>query len=240
MIVSNIVGPVSSGTAALSVNTPVLIITQPLPLTVNPNAPVTFSVAATGTAPITFQWRKGGAPIAGATSDSYNIPSALASDAGSYDVVVTNVVGSVNSNAAALSVNTPVTLTTQPANASLVPGAPASFSVVAAGTAPLAYQWRKDGTPLAGGTSASYAIASAQAVDAGSYSVVLTNVVGSVTSPEAMLFVATPGSITAQPAGLAVNPGVPVSLSVTATGTAPLAYQWRRAGVPLAGGTAAT
>jgi alpha-tubulin suppressor-like RCC1 family protein len=237
VIVSNIVGPVTSGTAALSVNTPVSITTQPQSLTVNPNASVLFSVTATGTGPLTYQWRKGGTPIAGATSDVFSIPSAQASDVGAYTVVVTNVVGAVTSSAATLSVNTPVTITTQPANLSVLPGGATSFTVAATGTAPLSYQWRKNGTVIAGATSASYSIASAQALHAGSYSVVVTNIVGSVTSNEANLFVAAPVTITTQPAGWTVNPNASVTFSVVATGTAPLTYQWRKGVAAIAGGT---
>jgi len=66
---------------------------------------VTFAVTASGTAPLSYQWRKGGAPIGGATSSSYAIASVALTDAGSYDVVVTNSCGSATSTGATLAVN---------------------------------------------------------------------------------------------------------------------------------------
>ena len=66
---------------------------------------VSFSVTASGTAPLSYQWRKGGVDISGANSSSYSIASVLTSDAGSYDVVVSNGCGSVTSGAATLTVN---------------------------------------------------------------------------------------------------------------------------------------
>jgi hypothetical protein len=235
VVVNNPVGSVTSGTATLSLNTPVSITTQPQSWTVNPG-----TVAATGTAPLTYQWRKGGAPIAGGTSASLTLASVQASDAGVYDVRVGNVVGTVTSGTATLSVNAPVTITTQPASLSVNPGTLATFSVAATGTAPLTYQWRKAGVPLSGGTAATLAIPSVQALDAGSYDVLVSNLVGTVASGSAALSVNTPVGITTQPLSQALNPGTLGVLSVAATGTAPISYQWQKNGAPLSGGTSAT
>lgn len=68
---------------------------------------VTLSVASTGTAPLTYQWRKGGQNLAGQTSSTLNLNGITQNDAGSYDVVVSNAYGSATSN--------PVTLTVGPA-----------------------------------------------------------------------------------------------------------------------------
>ncbi len=71
----------------------------------NVGDPVTFTVVASGTAPLSYQWRKNGTNIGGATGSSYDIASAAPGDAGTYDVVVTNSCGSVDSNDATLTVN---------------------------------------------------------------------------------------------------------------------------------------
>ena len=84
---------------------PVTITSQPRSWTVDSGAPISFSVTATGTAPIHFQWRRNGEDIAGANSSTYTIPSASDSDGGIYDVVVRNVVGEIVSNAGTLTVN---------------------------------------------------------------------------------------------------------------------------------------
>lgn len=132
---------------------------------------------------------------------------------------------------------TPPAVTGQPSAQTVNVGSPAGFSVTASGTAPLSYQWRRNGTPIAGNSSAStasLAIASATLADAGSYDCVVSNVAGSDVSAAAVLTVnIVPPSITTQPAGQMVGVGGNTTLTVAATGTAPLSYQWRRNGTPL-------
>ena len=240
VIVSNMVNSVTSSAALLGLNTPLTITSHPVAATVNPSASVSFSVAVTGSSPITYQWRKGGVAIAGATAATYTIPAAQAANAGLYDVVVTNPVGSVTSNQAALAVNIPVSITTQPLAKTVNPGSAIALSVVAAGTSPLTYQWRKDGVNIDGATQATFNIASANLSDVGSYSVVVSNVVGSVTSNAAAVDVNRPLSITTQPQSVAVNPGGTASFAVVANGSAPITYQWRKGGVAITGATAST
>src|SRR5205085_2211721 len=82
--------------------------TQPVAQTVTVGDNVTFTVAATGTAPLGYQWRKGGVAIAGnasATTDTLTLTGVVTADAGNYDCVVTNIAGSATSDAAALRVN---------------------------------------------------------------------------------------------------------------------------------------
>ena len=238
--VTNLVGSVASAAATLLVNDPLTIVTQPAALIVSAADSATFSVLATGTAPLTYQWRKNGVNIPGATSASYAIPSAVSGSAGSYVVVVTNPAGSVTSASAALTVNSPVAITTQPVSLIKTVGASATFSVVATGTAPITYQWRKDGTDIAGAVSASYTISATVNGDAASYDVVMTNPAGSRTSAAATLTVNTPIAITAQPVALTRNVGVSAVFTVVATGTAPLTYQWRKGAANISGATSAT
>src|SRR5207244_947678 len=111
-----------------------------------PGETARFSVTATGTAPLSYQWRKNGVNITGATSASYTTPPTTAADNGSlFSVVVSNIGGSVTSNNATLTVRTPPTITTQPANKTVRAGQTAKFSVTATGTTPLHYQLPKDG-----------------------------------------------------------------------------------------------
>jgi Carbohydrate esterase, sialic acid-specific acetylesterase/Immunoglobulin I-set domain len=79
-------------------------------------------------------------------------------------------------------------ITAQPASITVAEQQPASFSVTATGTAPLSYEWRRNGTPIAGATSATLAMTAAMAADHGArFSAVVTNSAGSVTSTDAVL-----------------------------------------------------
>jgi len=223
------------------------ITTQPASQTVTAGQTASFSVAATGTAPLSYQWRKNNVAISGAISSSYTTPATTIADSGStFAVVVTNTAGTVTSSLATLTVNAaPVapTITTQPANQTVTAGQTASFSVAATGTAPLSYQWQKNGANIAGAISAGYMTPATTTADSGStFAVVVTNTAGTVTSSLATLTVnAAPvaPSITTQPASQTVTAGQTASFSVAATGTAPLSYQWQKNGANIAGAISA-
>ena len=83
------------------------ITTQPVSQTVTAGANVSFTVAASGTAPLSYQWRLNGANLGGATSATLSLTGVTTSQAGSYTCVVTNVAGSATSSAATLTVNSP-------------------------------------------------------------------------------------------------------------------------------------
>ena len=187
------------GSDSASTATAPSITTQPTSQSVTAGSSVSFSVVASGTATLSYQWRKGGTAISGATSATYSISSVATSDAGSYDVVVSNSEGSVTSSAATLTVTssssgTVPTITTQPASLSVTAGGSATFSVVATSSSSLSYQWRKDGSSISNATSSSYTIGSVASSDAGSYDVVVTNSTGSTTSSAATLTVTTSSS----------------------------------------------
>ena len=111
VVVGNSAGNVTSNAATLTVDSaPVApsITQQPSNQTVTVGQTATFSVKATGTTPLTYQWQKGTTPISGATSATYTTPATTSADNGSqFKVVVSNSVGKVTSNAATLTVNTP-------------------------------------------------------------------------------------------------------------------------------------
>ena len=170
------------------------IITQPTNEAVAVGQAATFTVTATGTAPLQYQWQKNATNITGATASSYTTPATTTADGGSsFRAIVTNAAGHVTSTSAALTVTAAAvapTITTQPANQSVQVGRTATFTVVATGTAPLAYQWRKGSSNIQGATSATYTTAAAIATDNGAqYSAVVSNSAGSATSNSALLTV---------------------------------------------------
>jgi len=174
----------SSGTDSSTVAAP-SIATQPASQTVSSGQAASFTVSASGGGTLAYQWRKGGNAIGSATSATYTIAATASSDAGSYDVVVSNSAGSVTSSAAILTVsaaNSAPAITAQPVAQSVAVGAGVTLTVTASGSGTLAYQWRKGGVVIGGATASSYTIASAAASDAGNYDVVITNANGSVTS----------------------------------------------------------
>src|SRR5260370_860667 len=201
---------------------PPVIVVQPTNQTVLFQGTATFSVSANSQTTLSYQWRKNGANVNQATSSSYTITNAQASDAATYSVKVINGGGSVISSNATLTVVFPPTIQTQPTNVSATQGQTASFSIVASGTAPLSYQWNFNGSLLSGATNSSLSLTNVQAIQAGGYTAVVTNPSGSVTSPVATLTVAIPPTITAQPQSQTKALGQTILFSVVAAGTAAL------------------
>jgi hypothetical protein len=167
------------------------ISSQPASKTVTVGQTASFSVTATGTAPLSYQWQKNGAAISGATSSRYTTPATTNTDNGVlFAVVVSNSVGKVTSNSARLTVNSAPSITTQPFSQTVTAGQTATFAVTATGTAPLSYQWQKNGTPITGATSASYTTPAEITADNGAqFMVAISNSAGSVTSTAAILTV---------------------------------------------------
>lgn len=187
-----------------------------------------FTVIASGGF-LSYQWcfngtnLPNGGNVSGATSASLAITSVQTTHAGSYSVVVTNASGSVTSSVAVLTVLTvSPAITSPPVNRTNVAGSTATFTVAASGTAPLAYQWRINGANVPGGWNISgvqttnLTISSVLNNDAGSYSVVVTNAFGSVTSSVATLTIV-PDPLAA-PLAAAVNN---LGLAWTSGGTVP-------------------
>ncbi|MEW6199299.1 MAG: kelch repeat-containing protein [Planctomycetota bacterium] len=159
-----------------------------------------FTVQATGSGPLTYQWYRNGQPlvsggnIAGATAAALRIDPVLAGDAGEYHVKVADVCGVVASPKVALTVPAATQITRPPADATTLEGRGARFTVTALG-ADLQYVWLKDGQPLsdggriAGTATRVLSIADARLADAGSYTVRVTGACGEVGSTPATLTV---------------------------------------------------
>ncbi len=237
VVVTGACGTDISSAATLAVNSLTVISAQPVNQTVCAGASASFSVTATGTN-LSYQWRKNGVAINGATGGAYVIPVTAASDAGSYDVIVSGTCGSVMSTAVALTVNAQPTITSHPPSKTICEGEFTNIPVFATGTG-LSYQWRKNGVNIAGAITSTLQITSASLADVGNYDVVVTGACGAVTSNVASLTVNPRTALTAQPISQTVCAGTAVSFSVAATGSG-LTYQWRKDNVNVSGATAST
>jgi hypothetical protein len=187
--------PLTANVTSNGINTPAIapsISSQPSNQTVTTGQTATFSVAASGTGPLTYQWKKGSTEIARATASTYTTPvTAIADNASTFLVIVSNAAGSQTSNSAILTVNAvaaPPSISAQPSSQTVTVGQTASFYVTATGAAPLTYQWRKGGTVIGGATASTYTTPATLIGDNGStFSVIVQNSAGSQTSNAAQL-----------------------------------------------------
>jgi hypothetical protein len=157
------------------------IITHPRSQVTTALVPVTFSVVAAGSSPLSYQWRLNGVDIVGETGTTYTITNPT-KDLTGITCYVSNSIGNVESNPASLSVGIKPTIVTQPVSQTVNTGSSVTFSVVAAGTNPLRYQWSKDGVVINGATSSTYTINTSQTSDQGNYSCLVSNNYGNITS----------------------------------------------------------
>jgi Abnormal spindle-like microcephaly-assoc'd, ASPM-SPD-2-Hydin/Immunoglobulin domain len=178
------------------------ITAQPVNQTVTAGQSTSFSVSAMGG--ISYQWQKNGAVINGATNSSYSTPATTISDSGSqFTVTVSNNVGSVTSNPALLTVNAAMSapvITSQPTSQTVTVPNSAVFSAAATGTAPMSYQWMRNGLSISGASGSTYMTSATSTSDNGAaFSVVISNAVGSATSAAAILTVAPATTILLNP-----------------------------------------
>lgn len=250
--VTNAAGAVTSREATLTVNAaiPPSIAAHPANQDLFAGQFLGLGVSLNGSSPFRYQWRKDGVDLAGATGGSLFVSSATAADSGSYVVVVTNVAGSVTSNAAIVTVSPPALpiITTQPVGENVAFSGSITLSVRVTGSPPFTFAWRKDGVPTTvgstsnGSVTSSYYVSTATPAHAGVYTVVVTNSVGSVTSAPAVVNV-TAGRlpvITTQPAdqsvALGLSAGFGISVNSSGSGSS-VSLQWLKNGVPIANAT---
>jgi hypothetical protein len=157
---------------------------------------VTFSVAASGPPPLSYQWSFEGTNLVDATNDVLTLTNLAGPDAGVYTVEVSNPYGSATNSSAVLTVLQPPYILSQPVGLTVVPPGPATFSVVAGGPN-LSYQWQYNHANIKGATSATYTLPSVAVGDAGNFRVIISNSYGSVTSSNATLNVVAPAFATA-------------------------------------------
>ncbi|MBL7975627.1 MAG: immunoglobulin domain-containing protein, partial [Candidatus Kapabacteria bacterium] len=235
----------SSNGAILTINPATTITTQPNGVTVCEGTPATLSVVAIGTS-LTYQWRKNGTDVFGATNASYNIPSVVTGDAGTYTVVVGGSCAplSVTSNSAVLAVNQRAQITGTPlTNQTVCQGVNIQFATNAIG-AEITYQWRKNTVAITGNASAQTAtltLSNVSPSDNGTYDclVIGTCSPNGVFTNSAVLTVNVPVSMQTTPQSQTVCEGANVQFVSAATGSV-LGYQWRYNGQAITSNATAT
>lgn len=245
VIATNSAGSVTSSVATLVVGDRTAfpqILEHPQATTALSGSSVHLSVVAFSPQAVTYQWKKDGTDISGATGSVHTIAQAAASDAGSYSVVVSAGGGSATSAAATLTVATAAaapTISAAPVSSSTLVGVRTRLSATVTGTWPMTFQWAKDGADIPGATGRTLVIPSATLADAGSYTFKVTNSAGSATSEPAVLSVTTGNlqpAISRQPVSLTVATGADAWFQLELGGVGPYRIQWRKDGAWLADG----
>ena len=224
---------------AVSAIIPPSLITQPASRVVIEGDCVWLSVAAMGSTPFSFQWKKNKTIILGATDATISLGPVAKADSGSkYRCIVSNAAGTILSSEALLHVTSGMpTLVAQPQSITVVEGSPATFSVAAHGAPPLMYRWQKNRTTISGATASSYTIPNVVLSDhRSSFRCIISNAVGTATSDAAILTVGVgPPTIVFQPHDQQVALNHRGTFIVKAAGQTPISYQWMKNGSPIAG-----
>jgi hypothetical protein len=202
VVITNSAGSVTSSPASLTVLVAPSFLSEPQSIEVVQGGTANFSGLADGNPLPAYQWRFFGTNLPGASATNLTLMNVQPDKAGNYTLLITNSVGTRTSSVATLTVLIAPTINLEPTNQSVNQGDTATFLVTAAGSSPLAYQWRFNGTPIASAVASNYSRVNVQPLDVGAYTVVITNVAGSITSavasltlnvPQPLLTIVTPG-----------------------------------------------
>lgn len=217
------------------------ITTAPTNLTACVGQSTTLTVVANsnGGGALSYQWKRAGIDIPGATASSYTIANVQSTDAGSYTVQITNGCGNTSSNSFQLTVNQAPIVTLNPASASLCAGAALSLTAAASGAD--AVKWQKDNNDLAS-TSSPLTIANVTVANAGNYRFVASNACGVSASAVAQIEVKQPPSITSltAPTSVCASTSVTLIANVTGNGDNNINYVWKLSGSTIASANQAT
>ncbi len=192
-VAANYFGAVTSTVAHLDIFLPPVINTNPVDKTGYVRSNVTFDVSAIANAPLTYQWRVNGTNLsnsghyAGALTNRLTISNLVTTDMGGYDVVISDLAGSVTSSVANLTILDPPAFLTPPAGRSARTGWSVTFSPTIAGALPRDYQWLFNGQPIPDATNVNYTVSSVTASNFGDYQLVMANIYGVTTSSVAPL-----------------------------------------------------
>ncbi len=228
--VRNSCGSVESKAAYLEMVSMPKILVPPKGQRVCQGDAATFSVQASSSEPLSYQWFKDGKMIQGATADTYTIPAATFGDTASYSVQIRDRCNLIESEAANLQTIGVPAISLQPASQIVCQGTPVTFNVRAISDDPLSYQWFKDGVEIPGAIAEVYTIQKAITGDKGSYYVQARNSCGQIESETANLDIIALPEILVQPTSQKVCEGSTATFTVLAKSAQPLTYQWIKGG----------
>ena len=226
VLVSNAAGSVLSDPASLALMDPPVITAQPQGQSVGGGLPATFTVEASGSGPLSYQWRRNGIALSGATNASLTLHELRRNDAGAYSVLVGNSAGAVASAVATLTVLVPPTITLQPQSQVVNTNTTVVLSILANGTGPVRYQWQFNRVDISGATSTNLTLNNVTLANEGDYRVLVTDDITTGSSQVARLTVRVPPTILAWSKGQTNVVGSTITLSVTASGSVPMAFRW--------------
>ena len=216
------------------------VISQPANLTAIAGKPATFSIIASGSAPMFFQWRLNGQNLYGANGSTFTIPAVSPTDSGLYSCIIFNSAGSTESAAATLNVVFPPTITRHPTEVKVrvrpdpiaAPTTNATFTATASSTSPIRYQWLFNGIAITDATNSTLTIVGVTTNHWGAYRCAITDNVDTVLTESAMLYPMVEVIITVHPAPQTVGVGSLVGMSLAYTGfPPPFTNEWRRGSV---------
>ena len=223
--------------------TPPVITVNPVSRTNAAGSTTTFTVQATGTNPLFYQWRFNGSNLGDQTNAALVLSNLQFSDTGNYSAVVFNSAGSTESSPGFLQVRVGPAISAQPTNAlvrirpdtTAAPTTNATFFVgVTSFNPPVRYQWQFNGSDISGATNASVTITNVQLSNEGYYSAFVNDTIGSVASTQAYLAPLIRPVLTVAPINVTAVTGAVVTLSAAATGhPLPFTWQWSRGATPL-------
>jgi gliding motility-associated-like protein len=225
VVITGTCATVTSNAATLTVNLPPSITSQPLSVTSCEGTTVNFSVTAGG-AGLTYQWRKNGANIPGATASVLTLNNINLSSAAGYDVLITGTCGNITSNTATLIVAEKPIITLNPTDQEVCEGSTLTLQASASGTG-IFYQWRRNGVYLTGQTAASLTLNAVIPAQSGNYDVLAYNQCDTVTSNIAVVIIDPATAVLSSGNDTLVCIGGTVDFKITANGHGAITYQWQ-------------
>jgi gliding motility-associated-like protein len=225
VVITGTCATVTSNAATLTVNLPPSITTQPVSVTSCEGTTVNFSVTAGG-AGLTYQWRKNGANIPGATASVLTLNNINLSSAAGYDVFITGTCGNITSNTATLIVAEKPIITLNPTDQEVCEGSSLTLNASATGTG-ISYQWRRNGVDLTGQTAASLTLNAVIPAQSGNYDVLAYNQCDTVTSNIAVVIIDPATAVLSSGNDTLVCIGGTVDFKITANGHGAITYQWQ-------------